>query len=395
MKINTIIYRYIFKEMIPPFVISLIFFTFVFLMAEMLKVINMVVNYDVGVLTVLLMLVYSTPYFLTFVTPMSIMMAVLLTFLRLSSDNELIALKTSGMSIYRLLSPVMLFCLFGCTLTLFMTLYGMPWGRLAVKKLVYEVVSSNLEVGLKDRTFNDDFKDVVLYVNKINPRNKELQDIFIEDKRSQNVVITTVAPKGELVSDPEKHVWLLLLYNGTTYQVDLNNRSSNFIGFETYEIRLDMNRAITNYKQRAKHRKEMSLSELQKYLSTNAQKDTLYYKMLMELHKKFSIPVACFALGLLAVPLGIQSKSAKRSLGLVLGLVCFLCYYLLLSVGLVFGETGAYPPFIGMWFPNLAMGGLGGYLLIKTANEQQLGIGPVINLIKQIKLRLTGRYDKA
>ncbi|MBW1694114.1 MAG: LPS export ABC transporter permease LptF [Deltaproteobacteria bacterium] len=394
MKINTIIYRYIFKEMIPPFVISLIFFTFVFLMAEMLKVINMVVNYDVGVLTVLLMLAYSTPYFLTFVTPMSIMMAVLLTFLRLSSDNELIALKTSGMSIYRLLSPVMSFCLLGYVLTLFMTIYGMPWGRSAVKELVYKAVSSNLEMGLKDRTFNDDFNNVVLYVSKINPKNKELQDIFIEDKRSQNVVITTVAPKGALVSDPDKHVWLLLLYNGTTYQVDLKNRSANFIDFETYEIRLDINKVASNYKQRTKHRKEMSLSELQKYLNTSTQKDARYYNTLMELHKKFSIPVACFALGLLALPLGIQSKSAKSSLGLVLGLIAFLFYYLLLSIGLVFGETGAYPPVIGMWFPNVAMGGLGGYLLIKTANERQLRIDPVINLIKKIKSRLTG-YEKA
>ncbi len=394
MKINTIIYRYIFKEMIPPFVISLIFFTFVFLMAEMLKVINMVVNYDVGVLAVLLMLAYSTPYFLTFVTPMSIMMAVLLTFLRLSSDNELIALKTSGVSVYRLLSPVMSFCLLGYMLTLFMTIYGMPWGRLAVKELVYKAVLSNLAVGLKDRTFNDDFKNVVLYVSKINPKNKEFQDIFIEDKRSQNIVITTVAPKGELVSDPDKHVWLLLLYNGTTYQVDLKNRSANFIDFETYEIRLDISKTTSNYKQRAKHRKEMSLSELQKYLNTSTQNDSQYYKTLMELHKKFSIPVACFALGLLAVPLGIQSKSAKRSLGLVVGLISFLFYYVLLSIGLVFGETGAYPPVIGMWFPNIAMGGLGVYLLIKTANERQLRIDPVINLIKKIKSRLTG-YEKA
>ena len=151
MKISSIIYRYVFKEMIPPFVINLMFFTFVFLMVEMLKVTNMVVNYSVGVFTVLIMLAYSTPYFLTYVIPMSIMIAVLLTFLRLSGDNEIVALKTSGMSIYGLLPPVMLFCLIGCLLTFFMTAYGMPWGRLSFKELTYKIVSSNLEIGLKDR----------------------------------------------------------------------------------------------------------------------------------------------------------------------------------------------------------------------------------------------------
>ena len=394
MKINTLIHRYMFKEMIPPFAISLMFFTFIFLMAEMLKVINMVVNYNVGVSSVLLILAYSTPYFLTFVIPMSIMMGILLTFLRLSGDNELIALKTSGVSIYEMLPPVILFCLLGCLLTLFMTIYGMPWGRLAVKKLIYEAVSSNLEIGLKDRTFNDSFKDVMLYVNKINPKTKELQDIFIEDKRTRNLIITVVSPKGKLISAPDKQLFILMLYNGTTYQIDLKNKSANFIDFETYEIRLDINKTVSHSKQQDKHRKEMSLDELQQYLKTRIQRDVSYYNALLEFHQKFSIPVSCFALGLLAVPLGIQSRSSKRSYGLVLGLASFLLYYLLLSVGLVFGETGIYPPVIGMWFPNMFMGGLGLYLLIKTANERQLKIDPVTGLIKRIRFLLTRRYKK-
>ena len=376
--------------MIPPFVINLMFFTFVFLMVEMLKVTNMVVNYSVGVFTVLIMLAYSTPYFLTYVIPMSIMIAVLLTFLRLSGDNEIVALKTSGMSIYGLLPPVMLFCLIGCLLTFFMTAYGMPWGRLSFKELTYKIVSSNLEIGLKDRTFNDSFEDVVLYMHKIDTKTKELQDIFIEDKRTQNIVSTVVAPRGKLFSEPDEYVYHLLLYNGVIYQVDVKNRSTNYIDFETYEVRLDIKQAASRLKQGSKRRKEMGLAELRQYLNNSSRRDAKYYKTLMELHKKFSIPISCFALGLLAVPLGIQSRSTKRSFGLVLGLISFFLYYLLLSVGLVFGETGAYPPVIGMWFPNVVMGGLGLYLLIKTANERQLRIDPVMNLIKEIKSRLAG-----
>jgi lipopolysaccharide export system permease protein len=110
----------------------------------------------------------------------------------------------------------------------------------------------------------------------------------------------------------------------------------------------------------------------------------------MELHKKISIPIACLALGLLAVPLGIQSGSTKKSFGLVLGMILFLIYYLLLTAGLVFGETGVCPPVIGMWFPNIVMGGLGLYLLIQTANERQLKIGPISNLLKGIASRLSG-----
>ena len=367
----------------------MMFFTFVFLMVEMLKVTNMVVNYRVGLFTVLIMLAYSTPYFLTYVIPMSVMIAVLLTFLRLSGDNEIIALKSSGMSIYQLLPPVMLFCMLGCLLTLFMTVYGMAWGRLSLKELTYKIVSSNLEIGLKDRTFNDSFEDVVLYMHKVDPKTKELQDIFIEDKRTQNIVSTVVAPRGKLFSEPDEYVYHLLLYNGAICQVDVKNRSTNYIDFETYELRLDIEQAASSLKQGTKHRKEMNLVELRNYLNNSTRRDNKYYNALMELHKKFSIPIACFALGLLAVPLGIQSGSTKKSFGLVLGMIFFLIYYLLLTAGLVFGETGSYPPVIGMWFPNIVMGALGLYLLIKTANERQLRIGPISNLLKRIKSRLS------
>ena len=377
--------------MMPPFVINLIFFTFVFLMVEMLKVTNMVVNYRVGVLTVLIMLAYSTPYFLTYVIPMSVMIAVLLAFLRLSGDNEIVALKTSGMSIYGLLPPAMLFCLIGCLLTFFMTAYGMPWGRLSVKELTYKVLSSNLEIGLKDRTFNDSFEDVVLYVHKIDSKSKELQDIFIEDKRTQNIVSTVVATRGKLFSESDEHIYHLLLYNGVIYQVDLKNRSTNYIDFENYEVRLDIREAASRLEQGTKHRKEMNLAELRNYLNNSARRNSKYYKALMELHKKFSIPIACFALGLLAVPLGIQSGPAKKSFGLVLGMLFFLIYYFLLTAGLVLGETGTCPPVIGMWGPNIVMGGLGLYLLVKTANERKLRIGPIANLMKGIKSRLAGR----
>ena len=104
----------------------------------------------------------------------------------------------------------------------------------------------------------------------------------------------------------------------------------------------------------------------------------------LEYHKKFSIPFACIALGILAVPLGIQSKSAKKSNALGLGLAFFLIYYLMLSAGRVFGETGVYPPVIGMWVPNIVLGALGLYLLIQTTNDRSINITRFsISLIKK------------
>jgi len=378
MKLNSIVNRYIFAQLTPPFAINLGFFTFIFLMAEMLKITDLIVNYNVSILDIFKILAFSTPYFLVYIIPMSCMMSVLLSFLRMSSDNEIIALKTGGVSLYRMLPPVLIFCLCGCLLSFFMSLYGMPQGRLAIKELTFKVFSSNLDLGLKERTFNDSFEDVMLYVNRIDGQSKRLIDVFIEDKRREDVVSTVVAPRGDLFSEPSEFVFRLRLYDGIINQVGLEARSAHTISFDVYDLRLDLKKAAAGAGG-TKHRKEMSVSELKAAMQRKKVRDKGYYKMLLTYHQKFSIPFACFALGVLAMPLGIQSKSAKRSSGLVLGLVCFLFYYLLLSLGVVFGETGDYPPLVGMWVPNVVMGTLGVVLLVQTANEKPIRIGGLLN----------------
>lgn len=387
MKINSIINRYLFKELAPPFLINTAFFTFIFLMAQMLDITNFIVNYNMSIFTVVLMIACSVPYFLVFVIPMSVMISVLLTFLRLSSDNEITALRSLGVRIYNIMPPVLAFCLIGCVLTFFTAAYGLPWGRLAYKKMVYQVKRTSADIGLKERTFVDGFKDVMLYINKIDIKSGLLVDVFIEDQRTEDIVSTIVAQRGRLSGNPENFTWHLKLYNGAINRVDLKSRSVNSIDFDTYDIILDIKKPDSSLRKIRKDAKAMSLSELLAHISSSKKKDTKFYSALMELHRKFSIPFACFALGILAVPLGIQSKHAKRSFGLVTGLVFFLLYYLMLSAGLVFGETGTCPPALGMWLPNIVMGTIGLYLLFKTEGQQTYLIKLLPGFVKRFFLK--------
>ena len=383
MKTIPIVDRYIFVELIPPFVINLGFFTFVFLMAEMLKITDLIVNYGVGLMIIAQILIFSIPYFLTYVIPMATMMAVLLTMLRMSADNEIVALKSGGVSLYRLLRPVLAFCAAACLLAYAMAVFGTPIGRQAIKELTFQVFSSNLDIGLKERTFNDSFSDVMLYVNKIDIKDRALIDVFIEDKRDERMISTVIAPRGKLLSEPDSLVFHLRLYDGMVNQVDVEKRSANSVSFDTYNVRLDLKKAVSAASLQ-KGRKEMNLAELRRFIQTAANKDLLYYKALMEYHKKFSIPLACLSLGILAVPLGAQSRRGGRSSGVVLGLLFFLLYYVLLSTGMVFGENGAYPPVIGMWAPDIVMGALGIYLLARAAKEQPVKLETVF---KRLTLR--------
>jgi len=369
MKINSIINRYVFREMLSPFLLSVLFFIFVFLMAKMIEIANWIVNYNLSLLAVLWMIIYSIPIFLMYIIPMSVMISVLLTFLRFSNDNEIIALKSSGQSFYGLLPPVVLFCFMGFALNIFISIYGMPWANQELKQLTLSVAASNVDIGLKERTFNDSFKDVMLYVNKVDIKNKELIDVFIEDKRQPEIVSTVIAPRGKLYSEPGKFIFHLMLYRGSIHQTNLEDRLANWNEFDTYRLSLDLQGALPRENDEEKHRTEMRPWELRQYIKNYGSKDKFYYKALLDYHRRFSIPVACFVFGLLAMPLGVHSKSAKRSLGLVLGLFFFLFYYLLLSVGMDFSKRAVIPAVVAMWLPNIVIGAAGVYFFMRASRE--------------------------
>ncbi len=387
MKIASIINRYILKEFLAPFAVNVLFFTFIFLMAELIQITNWIVNYSINLATVLRMIFYQIPFLLIFVIPISVMITILLTFLRLSNENEILAIKSGGISLYALLAPVFAFCFIGFGLTMMMSLYGQPKGRAALRELTRQVVSSNITIGLSERTFNYNFADVVVYVNEINPQNRTLKDVFIEDKRQPDRVNTVIAPRGQIFDDAQRAVSHLILFNGSIHQVNSKEKVARSALFDRYDVSLEMKRAPSQKEKDHVPPKEMSTGDLNRFVKAPNAENDFYFKALLELHRRFSLPFSCFALGLLAVPLGVQSKTARRSFGAFLGLVFYLFYYLLMSVGKIYGEAGSYPPAIGMWLPNFVIGGLGVYFMIRTANERTLKVGAIYRWLQHFLLK--------
>ena len=370
MRLNTIINRYILIELLPPFGINLFFFTFIFLISKILDITNMVVNYQVNLSAFVLLLFYSMPFFLAFITPMSVMMAVLLTFMRMSGDNEIVALRACGMNPHRFLVPVMVFCLMGWLLTTFITMAALPWGNRSYFNLSADLARTHIDAVIKERTFIDNFDGMVLYINKVNLQDRSMKDVFIEDKRNPSASNIIVAPSGRLISETENQNIRLRLFNGSINQVNLNEQTAHTISFETYEMKLDLKQALSKKKGQSKAIEEMNVWELKRFINAAGKKDNSYFKALMKFHEKFALPFACFALGLMAIPLGMQSKRGKRSMGTVTGIILFLTYYILLSMGWSFGESGTLPPVVGMWCPNILISAVGLYLYRRMVKDR-------------------------
>jgi lipopolysaccharide export system permease protein len=363
--------RYVFTQFIPYFTVSIIFFTSVFLTHELLDIIDFIVNYDVDIVPVILIMLYSMPYFLGYVIPISTMIAVLLAFLRISGDNEITALKSSGISIYQLLYPVIFFCLGTALLTALVAIWILPRGRTAMEALTYKTVTSSPAMGLKDQEFINSFSDITLYIGELNKKTNALSGIFIEDRQTAGEAVTICAPSGNFTFDQETNIFRLNLSDGIINQVRMDKRTFQTIRFKQYAVNLDLQRTASR-KHRHKDEREMTFTELRDYLKSGDKQHKDYFPAQLEFHKKFSIPFACIALGVLAVSLGIQTHTARKSSGVGLALICFLFYYLLLSAGEILSEKGALTPAIGMWMPNIVMSGLAVYLMNITAHDRSL-----------------------
>lgn len=339
-------------------------------MTRIPEITNMVVNYNADISSVLLMLVYTIPRFLEFTLPMSVMIAILLTFMRMAQENEIIALKGAGVSLYKLLPPVLIFCFSGILITMWITVFGMSWGKLEMKKKGIELARSSIDAALKERQFNFELENIMIYVSHVDMKTKELTDVFIEDRRTKGVVSISIAPSGKLIRVEDLKAYTIRLFNGVINQVDIKDGSVSHIQFGNYDINIDLSTMDKGMGKISKELDEISVIDLARFIKSGIKDKILLSEALMELHEKLSIPFACLSLGILAFPLGVQSNSLRRSSGFSLGVFFFLLYYFLMAAGWAAGETGGFSPVLGMWLPNLIMGGAGVFFLIRNAKEQ-------------------------
>lgn len=366
-----ILSKYIFKEILTPFGVTLLVFTVIFLLGNLMQLIDMIVQKGVGLWDVVRLLGFTLPFLYVYIIPMAFFISILLGFLRLSGDNEITALKASGLGFFQLLPPVAVLSLLAYLATSLMAMIVQPWSENALKNLIFNLAVVQAKVTLKERVFNDDFKDLVFFIQKVQP-DGELEDLFIYDRRDQDLPQTILAKKGRLLPDPKRRSLVLHLEAGTIYHIALESRSAQHIDFKTYDLVLPLEEMVSAHKEREKSETELFVWELKERIRRTSPGEKSYYIYQIEYYKRFSIPFSCLVFGMIAFPLGMQSRLSGRSWAVVLGGVVFFVYYLVLSSAFSLGENGDLPPMIGLWLPNLIIGVMGGYLFWMTWKEKEM-----------------------
>lgn len=380
--------RYILREISIPFGLGLAVFTFILVIARILKLVEMVVNRGVPALEVLKLFSYILPAFLEVTVPMALLLAVLVAFGRLSSDSEIVALKTSGVSLYQLMRPVTLFAVCVYVVALGLSLYARPWGNNQLRNALYEIAKTRASAGIKEKVFTDDFSGLVIYVNHIEPPGNSLRGILISDSRDPDQRNTVVARVGYLVPNEQLHTLTLRLLEGSVHAFYQKDRSYHRTDFTTYDITLDLNTALTNLRPREKDPSEMTVHELRKTIATKHRAGQPAFGEAVELQRKFSIPFACLAFAVIGVPLGIQPSRSVRSRGFALSLTLIFGYYLLLTLGDSLGQRGVLPPALSMWLPNILLTALAIGFFQRAARDTPQRPSVLDSWVTNLRLRI-------
>lgn len=366
-----IISSYIFKEMAVPFLMVIAVLAITSLLSKTLKLVELVINHGVGLAIVIKFIMFIMPSFLIYIIPMSFLIAVLITFNRLSSDNEITAMKASGLNILKMSMPVVFMALLAYIMSAFFAIYAFPWGNISSKRLIYDVVRSKAGVGLKERTFNDAFDGLILYADRIMPESGKLQGIFLSDRRDAKDSTIIAAKDGIIMSDQKTMKITLRLFNGTTHRSG-DKGLYTIITFNTYDLNLSLKEDRVKNPDTSKTNRDLTIRQLKERIADvkTAGEDPAPH--IIDLHKRFALPASVFIFGILGIPLGIQRVRTTKFTSFTVGLGIVLFYYILSTALESLGEKGMLNPVLAVWGSDIFMFLIGIYIFYKTTKDSPI-----------------------
>lgn len=377
--------RYILKEIIPPFFIGVMAYTFVLLMNQILLLSEMFIARGVPAKTVLSLLFYLIPALLAFTIPMAVLMGVLAGLSRLSSDAEITAFRTLGVGQGHILRPILIFSICGWLLTSFFTLYLAPQFNYKWIKTLANSVKLETQFKINPREFFDRMPQMALYVQDIVEGNT-WENVFVHFSRPPQEPRIIFAERGKLNLFPQKKRATIELQDGIIHSYHVSHPENySMTSFKRLEEELDV-RVLLAGISAEKRAREKDISELFHDIKktkinlrqlSQSDRDSIEFlrnkrnltKYMIEAHKKFALPFACIIFAFLGLSLGVSTKRGGRTSGFTLSIVIIVVYYILITAGENIAINEGLSPWISMWGPNILLAVLSVYAFLYSRRE--------------------------
>jgi lipopolysaccharide export system permease protein len=399
-----IIHRYVLKEFLLSFFIAFLFFFFIFFVNQLLLLAEEILSKRVSPGKVARLILYSLPAILAFTFPFSSLLGALMAIGRLSSDNEIKALRASGVSHGRLFIPVLFLGIMLTGFSFFTNDFLLPRGTINFARLYRDILYTNPALELETNSIRR-YKDTILVTGLV--RGKEISDLVILDRNEDNQermisassAVLEQHESGESVirlrldsvfghtvksgdgnydyftADTMEYNILLSTFSFTVNNLTPREMSASAVYDDILEMRgqysqrmaeyrKNLEQSLTAYRQAEENEKaeQEEIDRLKKdyeRILANVPYDRTLQLYEIEFHKKLAIPFGCLAFMLFAFPAGLLPKKSGRWVGFGIGLLAAVLYWALLLAGQTVGLRFRISPFLAMWFPNFVIVFLG------------------------------------
>ena len=352
--------RYVIRQLLMPFGIGMLVFTFLIIIPEFMKYAEDYIAKGAPASAMVQVFFALIPMALGLTIPMSLLMALLVTFGRLSADREFVALQACGVSMRRLLRPIGLVSMLCFGATAYVLLVAVPDSNQRFREITFNIIASLAEGEVKPRVFYDRFPNIDLYVREIPPEGG-WSGVFMSDNRGGEGSAVYLAKRGGVIVDREKQTVQLVLEQGTRHSADPSGKSG-IDRFNRVLITLNPD-SIFPRGGVTKGDREMSLGELRARADEIRAKGEFPHNQLFEIHKKFSIPAACLVFGLIGLALGATNRRDGKLASFVIGVAIVFVYYIILWMGQSLTKGRVLAPWLAAWMPNIVLG-VAGFLLL-------------------------------
>ena len=359
--------RYVLREVLPPFLLALLIFTFILELPPLMEQLETLVAKGVPWQTAGRIILLLIPQALGLTIPMGLLVGLLIGLGRLSADRESVALLACGVSPYRLLRPVLVLAVAATLATMYVMIVAIPDSNQRYREILFDIITKKVETDVRPRVFFEDFPNWVLYPrDEADPGQPGWKDVLVADTSRPEVTQIFLAGNGRLVLDRAKRQVDLVLSDGVRYSTARTGETEllRFPGDLT--MRLDPD-AVFRPMELPRGVSEKTIAQLRQTIDEKVRNGVSPHPEIMAIHAKFSIPVACLVFAVIALALGLTVSRDGKFGGFVVGIAVIFAYYVAMFLAESAAKGQKIPAEWARWVPNLLLGPFGIVALVWRA----------------------------
>lgn len=359
--------KYIIKEITFPFFSSVIIITIILLGNYLFQLTDLIIVKEVPIALVLRLLLYNLPDIIVRTFPIAILFSTMTGIGRLNRENEITAFRMGGISLYRLIIPVLILGIIVSGLTFVFNEEIVPWSNHKAQNIIRNTILKESMPNTREEVFFKGPKDRLFYVKEYNEEQDLLKDIVIyninQNNREESFPEVITAKSGRT----EENLWVL--QNGIIHEY--NDQGNIILESQFEEMEFQITEEMREVYGNQKTTNEMSREELAKNIRLFRKSGINVDSLLVDYHLKLAQPLVAFIFVLIAVPLSLTNKESK-TINITLTIIIIFFYYLMQSVSRSLGRNQILPPLIAAWLPNIIFLLLGMLILFMQESWEKL-----------------------